>query len=72
MELLVRYVFILSQIMCILIDCMHVSHFFFLSYSCDFGGLHFIKMFSLFIQISTLLIFDCPLDILYRPTENNC
>lgn len=29
MELLVRYVFILSQIMCILIDCMHVSHFFF-------------------------------------------
>lgn len=23
MELLVRYVFILSQIMCILIDCMH-------------------------------------------------
>lgn len=28
MELLVRYVFILSQIMCILIDCMHVSHFF--------------------------------------------
>lgn len=73
MELLVIYVFILSQINYVHFNRLsaYVSHFS-KSYSCDIGGLHFVEIvFSLFAQINTEWIFDCPSDTLYQPIEDN-